>query len=277
MAALPGLTSLYGLPTPGDDAHGMTGRPASNWGGPPDRRHSIPGDSSKQADYDQPIPVYGTAIEGGSHDELIAAPLPGMSSDQTPDVHSAPYPRGIGAGYDPKDPYALQNAATQMRMLHGRDLGGVKETYEVATPYEQHLVANGGLFTASPNKDELDHAVPTQLRSGSDDVDQGYGSSNQYGFQYGRLIKRWFGDNIPLDRTATSGGERPFYGHHPVWQNRLDRDSQFGAYGDISVGMNMADTPTGTPTPYEQPPNPTYRATTDYPMDSEFAGGWVAG
>jgi len=266
MSALTGLTGLYG--PPGNVAYGETGRPASNWGTPVDERHAIPGDESKAAPGATPAGVYGGAIQPG--DPGLGSPLPGLTSQNTPDVHSAPYPAGM-----------LQDEAVvgvQRGQLHGNDMGAHRQTFAVGTPYEEHLSTNGGLFTDSPNVSGLVGGLPGQIRAGSDDVDQGYGTTNGFGFGFGRLMKRWFADPVPIDRTGTGGGERPFLGHHPTWQNRLDVDSQFGAAGDTSMDMRMSDFPTGTPTPYEQPANPTYRPTTDYPQEAPVLGGdWMAG
>lgn len=259
MAKLQGLTDLYGRPTT-PPVLGETGRDPENWGTPPDRRHAIPGDSSHQLPYD--ARVYGAAIE--ADDQVESTPLPGLTYDQTPNVHSAPYPAWT------QDPLI---AAEQLRDLHGRDLGAVELTVGVGTPYPETV--DSGRYD-SPNQNEL-AKVPGQLKAGSDDTEQGYGSENGFGFQFGRQFRRWFKDPIPLDRTGTVHGERPFYGRHPVETHTYDVDSEFGAAGDTRTGMNLGPTPTGYPTPYEQPPNPTYRGTVQPPEESGYSGGWVAG
>jgi hypothetical protein len=270
VAGIQGLSGLYG---PAQNvAYGETGRPADNWGGPVDKRHGKPGDASRAAPGASPVSPYAPEIHRG--DPTVGGPLPGLTRQNTPDVHSSPYPRGMTQD--------LLVAAQQMRDLHGEHLGGDDLTFLTPNglPYDQHLSANGGLFTDSPNNSGLADKIPGQLRSGDNgnDVDQGFGTKNGYGFEFGRLMKRWFSDPVPTDYTGTSGGERPFLGHHRVWQNRLDNNSQFGAAGDISVRMQMSDTPTGEPTPWEQPANPTYRTTTDYPDESGLIGNeWMAG
>lgn len=260
---LQGLTGLYGS---AEEPHGTTGRSASEWGGPADQRHAIPGDSSHARPYSGR--VYGAEVD--TSPEVASTPLPGMPTDRTPDVHSAPYPKGVA-----QDPVV---AAQQMRQLHGVDLGGTIAPDRVATPYAEHLSqAFPGLYSNSPNSSALAAQVPAQLRSGSKDQDQGDGSENGYGFQFGHQLRRLFSDPIPLDRTGTVHAERPFYGHHPVDQHLLNNDSEYGQAGDISTGMGLRPTPVGAPTPWQQPPGVTYRPTTEYTDESGFAGDWMAG
>lgn len=258
-APLQGLSSLYGPAGPQAES---TGRDPQEWGRPADPRHRIPGDSSHNRPYEQR--VYGGEI--ATDDEVASTPLPGLVVDTTPDVHAAPFPAGAT-----QDPLI---AAEQMRLLHGEDLGGVIPTFAVGTPYATTV---DSARHDSPNQTDLAAGVPNQLRSGSDDTEQGYGKENGFGFQFGRQFRRWFKDPIPLDRTGTVPRERPFRGRHPLDQHSYDVDSQFGVSGDTSVNMGMRDTPTGYPTPYEQPANPTYRPTVDYSGDGAFSGGWVAG
>lgn len=257
MAALQGLTGLYGAV---EEPHGETGRPASNWGTPADPAHAVPGDAHPKPTTGR---VYGSEIS--TDHEVESVPLPGLLVNDTPDVHSSPYPTGLT-----HDPLV---ASDQMRRLHGQDLGGVEATYAVGTPYPTSLDQT---YTESPNQTVL-AKVPGQLKAGSDDTEQGYGTENGYGFAFGHQFRRLFRDPVPLDRTGTVHGERPFYGRHSVGQNLLDVDSPYGAAGDISTGMNLGDTPTGYPTPYEQPPNVTYRPTADYAGESPMSDGWMAG
>lgn len=268
MGALQGLTGLYGPPVP-QPAVGETGTPASDWGVPFNPEHAIPGDNSHQATSGGL--VYGGDIET---EPLPEAPLAGLmpdDSNKTPDVHSAPTAT-IGAN-SVNDPLIY---ADQRRVLHGRDLGGPNATFGWHEPYPEHLSpGTDGTIVDSPNQNVLASDVPNQLRSGSNDQTQGLGSENGYGFQFGHMIRRWFSDKVP--QVMPNADERPFIGKHPVWQNRLDNNSQFARAGDISTGMMLAKTPTTDPTPWEQPANPTYRASTDYPDESGFSGGWVAG
>lgn len=259
---LGGLTGLYGR----DEAeHGRTGRdPVQAFGGPPDARHAIPGDASTQVLFHGTS--YGAEVE--VQDELPAPTPQGGVFDRTPSSHAAPYPQGLT--HDP------EVAAAQMRALHGVDLGGPAHAQSVRVPYEQALDQS---LTNSPNTSAL-VKVPGQLRSGGvgDDVDQGYGTVNGFGFEFGRRFRRWFTDPVPRDHTNLYGGERPFRGHHGVGQMRLDGlDSPYGVAGDISRGMNIGPTPVGLATPYEQPPNPSTRTSTDYPAEAPITEGWMAG
>lgn len=263
MAPLAGLTGLYG---PADNVpHGTTGRDASNWGTPADKRHSTPGDSSKELSY------AGTAY--GQDDDLLggrewesAPPASDVILDSTPDVHSAPYPNGIE--------HDLVEAAAQMRILHGLDLGGPEQRNRTGTPYPFTVDAG---FHDSPNESALSTSVPGQLRSGSKDVSQGYGQANSGTFGLGHQFRRWFKDNIPLDRTGVMPDERPFYGKHPVWQARFDgEDSPYAQSGDTSINMGMSDSQYGDATPYEQPPDPTVQPATGYVAEAPIDDyGWV--
>lgn len=255
-APLQGLTGLYGA-----RPHGQTGRDPSNFGGPPDRRHAIPGDSSRAR-------PYGGRVYGGelvADDQIKSTPLPGLVANSTPDRHAAPYP--VGLVHDPVV------AAAQMRTLHGLDLGGPRTT--VTNPSTPADVPAYVVRNPSPNVTNL-AAVPGQLKSGSDDVSQGYGQTNGHGFEFGYQQRRTVRTGVPLDRPVH--GERPFLGHHGVGENVYTVDSPFGpVQGDTSTGMNLGPTPSGYPTPYEQPDNPTYRPSTDYTGEAGFSSGWMAG
>jgi hypothetical protein len=258
-APLGGLTGLYG---PVEQPHGTTGRPVTDWGVPVDPRHATPGDSSHER------PYAGTSYgqDGIPVGHVEGVPDPGFVLDHTPVSHAAPYPRGAS-----QDPLV---AAEQLRELHGLDKGAPAVQAHTGTPYRTHVDVG---FYDSPNRSAL-AATPGQIRSGSDDVDQGYGTENGHGFQYGHQFRRWFHDNIPLDRTGVISSERPFWGKHPsAWQARFDgEDSPFAAYGDTSTGMAMSDTPTGTPTPYEQPPDPAVQASVGYAAEAPISDyGWV--
>lgn len=250
--ALGGLTGLYGPEAP----MGEQGRDPREFGGPPDKRHAIPAQSSAPA-----REYHGTAYPPQiDHDEVVeSTPAPGRPYNDTPPSHAAPYPAGLT-----HDPLV---AAEQLRTLHGLDMGGSAQTYAVGTPYEANVDA--GRYD-SPNSSAL-AAIPAQLKAGSHDPAQGYGVDPGYGFQFGRLFRRSYTDNTPIDRTGTVHGERPFWGAHPVVQQSFDgEDSPYGDLGDTHTGMMLGPTPAGAPTPYAQPPNPGMAATSDYP-ESGFA------
>jgi hypothetical protein len=259
-APLGGMTGLYG---PVDQPHGTTGRDASNWGGPVDRRHAIPGESSHERPYG------GTRYP--REEDLAGEPgtgeaPPGFVLDRTPTVHSAPYPAlPYGEQLD------AQVAAEQMRQLHGLDLGGPAHEHYRGVQYP---VTVDSARHDSPFESGL-ASPPGQLRSGKD-LDQGYGQPNGYGFNLGRQFRRWFQDAVPRDRSTLNAGERPFYGRHPQWQARFDGDdSPYGGAGDTSIDMAMRATPVGSPSPYEQPPNPTVAAQSGYLESPVINEGWV--
>lgn len=259
-APLSGLSGLYGAPAQPTE---MTGRPAENWGTGPDPRHDVSGAAGSTRPYSGS--VYAGQITPGA--DVAAVALPGLPGNATPDRHSAPYPTGVT-----QDPLV---AAAQMRTLHGLDLGGPAATVtDLNTPGEEPLTSDR---YDSPNASVLAGTVPAQLRSGSDDVDQGDGAEHGFGFEFGRQFRRFFHTRVPLDRTGTVHAERPFYGHHPVSQATFDTDSPYGAAGDTTRDMGMRDTRTGFPTPYEQPANPTYLPTATPAGEAGYSDGWTAG
>lgn len=258
--SLGGLTGLYGPEVP----HGQQGRDPSNFGTGPDPSHKIPGDQSQASQALAQGTRYGPVVEVG--DDVDSTPAAGEVFDTTPDSHAAPYPRGIE-----QDPVA---AALQYQALHSLNLGGGRQGLQVGTPYPVELTASRD---DSPNMSELAEGMPGQLRTGND-VDHGYGTTPGHGFGFGRLFRRVFHDNVPTDRTGTVHGERPFWGAWPIRQNLLNgEDSPYGEAGDISLGMHLGPTPTGPPTPYLQPPNPTVAAATTYDSEAGFVGGWLLG
>lgn len=258
------MTGLYG---PVDNTpHGNTVRDPSNWGGPVDARHAIPGDSSHQ------VPSY-TATPYAPDPNVLGDNPPvsvvrGQLRDTTPRTHAAPYPAGVE-----QDPVV---AAQASQILHGADLGGTRWLND--GPVQDQGNVNS-VLNLSPEVSGLAAGIPDQLRSGSIDVDQGFGQNNSGTFGYGHQQRREFHSDIPFDRTTLNAGDRPFFGKHPVWQNRLDgENSPFAHAGDTSTGMNMGPTPVGYPTAYEQPSNPTVAPVTGYDTSAPVTDfGWVAG
>jgi hypothetical protein len=258
-APLSGLTGLYG---PSDnEPHGQTGRDRDQQGTPADPRHAVWGDASHE------LPYAGTAYapELPWDQSWDSEPDPGQIQNTTPTSHAAPYPRGVEED--------LVTYADQMGIIHGLDQGGPARLVRAGEPYPTHVDSG---YHDSPDRSGLATDVPGQLRSGKD-LDQGYGRPNGHGFNLGHAFRRWFKDPVPLDRTLSVPAERPFYGKHPVWQARYDGpDSPYGAAGDTSQGMAMADTPYGYPTAYQGPRDPVVLPTTTYadtaPLDDY---GWV--
>jgi hypothetical protein len=266
LSGLTGLKATTGLYGPVDDQiHGSTVRDPANWGGPVDPRHHIPGDSSREPDY------AGTPYPPPAPQIIAVQPglsrTPGHLRDQTPRSHAAPYPRGIQT-----DPVLAADASA---ILHGADLGGTTYLNDAAIPYPVQVENR---YDLSPNQSGL-AAAPDQLRGLSTDTDQGFGHDNAGTFGYGHQQQRIYHDPIPFDTTTLYAGDRPFYGKHPVWQNRLDGDgSPYAQAGDISTGMNLGPTPVGYPTAYQQPPDPTVAPYTGYASEAPSAGAdWIAG
>jgi hypothetical protein len=168
-------------------------------------------------------------------------------------------------------------AAEASSILHGLDLGGTGLVQDAGVPYPVTVDAS---YNDSPNESAL-AKVPGQIAGGpaGRDVDQGDGVGNSGPFGFGHQFRRWFGDPVPRNWSTLYAGERPFMGRHVPWQNRLDGDgSPYGAAGDISVGMNLAPTPVGLATPYEQPPNPGVAPVAGYANEAPVDDyGWVAG
>lgn len=259
------LAGMTGLNGPVDNTpHGNTERDPSNWGTPTDPRHAIPGDSSHMPRYAGT--PYPPDIPQGQTPPLETER--GQLRDQTPRSHAAPWPRGI----ETDDVVA----AEQNQILHGTDFGGTRFLSDGPIPYP---VAVSSVYNLSPNQSKLAGDVPGQLRGLSTDTDQGFGKDNSGTFGYGHQQRREFHTDIPFDYTTLYAGDRPFYGKHQVWQNRLDGDdSPYGAAGDISVGMSLAPGPSGYATAYEQPANPTVAPVTGYTAAAPVADyGWVAG
>lgn len=257
-----GITGISGL-SGVEAAPPMQGRDPSNFGTGPQPGHDVPGDQSADSHelyQGTRHPVPESLVD---EDGVDSTPPGGRVLDETPVGHAAPYPRGLT-----HDPLI---SAQQSQMLHGLDLGGTRRQVEVGLPYEFHV--EGGTED-SPNASIL-AAVPGQLRTGTD-VDQGFGSTPGYGFAFGKLLRRVFKDPVPIDRTGTVHGERPFLGAHPLNTPRPYGDDS--PYGEASEerGMRMGPTPSGPPTPYMPAPEPEVSAT-DYAREAGFSNGWVLG
>lgn len=258
---LTGLTGLYGPADP--EVYGTTEREPSNWGGPPSSSHKVPGDSSGERRTKGSLYPQDTALLGQT--PPVAAPS-GHVRDETPQVHSAP------TMAPEQDPVVAAEASV---VLHGLDFGGSKVTKHAPVHYP--VTVQTGI-TLSPEQSLL-VPVPDQLRSGSTDLDQGFGQPNSGTFAHGHQFRRVFKDPIPQDTSLLLPEDRPFYGKHPVRQNLLNGDdSPYAQAGDFTVGMNFGPTPTTDPTPYEQPPNPDVAASAGFPGEAPVIDyGWVAG
>jgi hypothetical protein len=195
----------------------------------------------------------------------------GMATDQTPETHSSPYPRGI-IQPDWSNPSAYADAAQQMQELHGTDFGGVKfMTGHAPSGHEEETHYTTNRFDA-PNENYLS-AAPDQLKpsfghgasggsglgGGNADPTQGYGVLNTLPeFQMGHSIRREQHDSAHFDYTNTHGEQNvPFYGRHPIQQMPLDGpDSPYFAQGSIDGANIPWEGRIGDPTAYVQSPEP---------------------
>lgn len=195
--------------------------------------------------------------------------------DKTPDVHGAPYPRGIiQDGFASLNtPGGLEIVSQQMRQLHGREFGGV--TLNVRHDPADRQTAT--LYTTdrypAPNETVLSAKMPGQNRpvagtlggggqfgSGQADTVQGYGKlNNNPEFQKGHSVRRIQHDRMPWDFTATHGEQDvPFFGRHEVRQRQLHGpDSPYFEAGDISGANIPWEGRIDFPSDYMQAPEPT--------------------
>ncbi|MGH2866766.1 MAG: hypothetical protein ACRDNK_04240 [Solirubrobacteraceae bacterium] len=255
---LAGLTGLYG-PTD-NQPHGGTVRDPSEFGVPVDARHASTDRYTDEHAY--AFGVYGQQVDAQPWE--FSTSDSGYVWDKTPVSHAAPFPRG--AEQD------LSLVGEQSAQLHGLELGASTRRASAPTPNPFHITA--GRYD-SPNETVL-APTPGQLHNGKDTV-QGSGLPNGFGMDHGRQFRRTQTDRMPFDITGVAGGgDRPFYGKHPVWNNRYDVDSWYGAQGDTSEGMSLGETPTGYPTPYVQPPDPTISPQVGYTLEAPMVGDeWV--
>lgn len=246
-------------------SHGKYGSQALGYGGP------VPGQSANpavQGAYDsgfsEEYPDWG--FEGGSLAEYL---------DRTPDVHSAPYPRGIiqeGLA-SLNTPGGLELVNEQIRQLHQRDLGGVKLMLQHDPAERQTVTRYTTNRYPAPNETVQGRNVPGQLRagpagtfggggyygSGQSDTVQGYGKLNSLDeFQRGHSIRRIQHDRMPWDFTNTHGEQDvPFLGRHEIRQKVLHGpDSPYFEAGDISGQHIPWEGRIGFPHDWAQAPEP---------------------
>lgn len=194
----------------------------------------------------------------------------GQETDETPETHVAPYPRGI-IQYNHQAPDNLALAGQQMLQLHQPDMGGpslyvmgASAGHEEATDYTTDRYP-------APNDNVLSTELGNQLKGsrsagqsgtygGNADTTQGYGVLNTLDeFQRGHSIRRVQHDKMPMDYTATHGEQEvPFWGRHPVQQMPLDGpDSPYYQQGNIDGANVVWEGRIGYPTTYQQPAEPT--------------------
>jgi hypothetical protein len=264
-------------------SHGKYGSQSLGYGGP------VPKESSGTMIQ----PVYDAGTDGEVYADWDFPNSGETYLDKTPDVHGAPYPRGIvetrHGGHSLNTPAGLEVAGEQMRVLHGLDFGGQK-LYVAHDPAERQTVTR---YTTdrypAPNENMLNPKVPNQMRPvagtfggggqagmGQADTTQGYGKLNDnWEFQRGHSVRRIQHDRMPWDFTNTHGEQDVlFLGRHEVRQRRLDGpDSPYFEAGDIGGQHVPWEGRIGFPREYIQPPNP-HTVPSNQSLESEDLWGW---
>ena len=194
-------------------------------------------------------------------------PVAGEATDQTPETHESPYPRGIvQQSWD--NPNGLAEAGLQLQALHGLEFGGTAHMTGRSPSGHEEITHYTTDDYVAPNENYLSSDVPGQLRGGPGhgtggghaDPTQGYGVLNTLEeFNAGHSIRRVQHDRMPWDFTNTHGEQEvPFLGRHPVQQMPLDGpDSPYFEMGDIDGANIVWEGRIGDPTPYVQPVEPT--------------------
>lgn len=237
--ALQGLTDLYGQHAAGRTDAGAL----ESQGTTADPSHGVWGDTSAPAWMTGPYPSHGQfAYEPDwvmvGEDPLIQ-PVGDRPHDLTPDSHAAPYPRMRYPGGE------LRNAEEQWAdqeaswILHAEDQGGnwYNESpggRAVPVHWDQRLTVTEGSTILEP--------VPGQLRGGDigQDVAQGYGTSERFGYGGGHVQYRQQTDPVPYNYQWLQAGERPFIVPQPHVQPTYDGpDSPYGPHGDTTSGMHL--------------------------------------
>jgi hypothetical protein len=283
MPALQGLSGLYADPQDLADYMDEGVYEARAAPGTPDAEHGEYG--SQSYGYSGTVPGVSPfaamgVYEGGDSPEYGGTDfrISGDVLDKTPDTHKAPYPRGIlQQSWASPDELAL--AGIQQTELHQPDMGGPR-AYNGHDPAGREEPSH---YTTdrydAPNENYLSPDVPGQLRgsygrtgggynSGTADVTQGYGKLNSLDeFQMGHSIRRVQHDTVHFDFTNTHGEQDvPFWGRHPVQQMPLDGpDSPYYAQGAIDGANIPWEGRIGDPSPYAQPPEPSFAAPSNGP------------
>jgi len=203
--------------------------------------------------------------------------------DHTPTTHDAEWPRGIpqnGAG-SLSTPGGLEEVGAAMRVLHGKNLGGVNAMvlnspvgHEELTDYttDDYTAPNESMLAKVPGQIKGANQSSSGMLGGGGsghgnaggsaaDVDQGYGVNNSLPeFNAGHSIRRVQHDRMPWDYSLLHGEQEvPFEGRHAiVGQMSFDGpDSPYYAQGSIQGNQTPWEGRIGDPTEYVQPPEPT--------------------
>ena len=264
MAPLPGM---YGDKPPQVTDQGVL---EAHSIGNPDPSHGKFGDTSNQT---WPS-AFGTGYGGTQYgDDIPVDMVPefnqgGRKMDVTPTTHQAPYPRGI-IQPDLETPGSYAASATaltaQRRALHGISLGAARFFNMFAPGGREAPVDITVDRYSAPNANMLASGIPGQLRQGNNgvarDTTQAYGKLNESSeeFNAGHSIRIVQHDTLHFDRSLDNAPPQPFWGRHAIQQTRFDGpDSPYGQVaGDTSTGQQIVwEGRIGTPTSYQQPPEP---------------------
>jgi hypothetical protein len=288
MAPLAGLSGLYGVE---NDATGVTDEgvlESHAAPGTPDSAHATWGDSANQS-----YPAgYGVGYHATAYPQELSTEdrqtgefydAAGVEQDETPNVHSAPWPRGII-----QDSYAdagmLALASDQMNIPHGINQGGPRAYNQFSQVAREEPTNYTTDRYDAPNTNVLAENIPGQLRgSGAGgggqagkDTSQGYGQLNSIDeFTKGHSIRRVQHDPLHFDYTALNGGERPFIprmalGIQPTF------DGPDSPYNEVQGGIDgsfLPDRQGGATFPTASVPIPDPTVAPSY-TDTEDVWSW---
>jgi len=283
MAALAGLTGLYGELDLAPAGTVDEGSYQVLEQGTPDERHKSPGDTADQvwpAGYGLGYRGQGTYADNLSGQIAEYVDIPGGyvqtepgALDETPSSHGGLYPVPMADTISTLNPDALSVVGDQLRALHGKEQGGTVAMLDAPGGHEETWHISVDRYDA-PNENGLRKAEG-QLRSlsgglggmgggshlGQADVDQGYGELNSNEeFRAGHSIRVVQHDSALFDYTGlrSDGEEGTWLGKHPVGtpQSFDGPDSPYGSQGEMRTGMMRAEV-RGFPTEYQNPVAPT--------------------
>jgi hypothetical protein len=275
------LTALQGYDSYATSGMTGAGRLESQ-GSIADPRHGQWGDESAPPEYGPPFPSagqYAYSPDWGMVGEapVSLAPQGARPSDLTPSSVSAPYPRLAMSDGSLRDPQAQWRQQEASHLLHGEDLGGSRDVTHGARPEAggtwnvRYEVSAGG---------NLLQQVPPQLRGQGtgNDVSQGWGTAEGYGYAEGHLQRYDQVDPVPGNFQWLEPAERPFKIKAPGVQNTYDGpDSPYGVSGDTTQGMMQGAAQAsvqGFPTPYAPPADPTVLPSVTVPGEAPCWGGY---
>lgn len=175
----------------------------------------------------------------------VADPLPGFGGganpDRTPITHAAP--SAAWAQMSAGDAGALASSYHAVKFVESR-----------STQYDPPAIMPKSLVNdVYPGSNVLAKDIPRQVRGQSDDISQGGGVGNDYGYDSAHVIRYRGGGWVPM--WVVGSGERSV--RIPAGQGRntsVNVDSTMGPGGTlINKGPQQYSTP---PSPYVAPSNP---------------------